>query len=59
MSSHPVFQEKNLLKTRIALSREILERDLEEERRAWLIHRLAYAHTPEDLTELITQVLVN
>lgn len=57
MTSHPMFQEKNLLKTRIALSREILERDLEEDRRAWLLHRLSYAHTPEELTEFIAQVL--
>lgn len=52
-----MFQEKNLLKTRVALSREILDRNLEEERRAWLLHRLAHAHTPEELSELITQVL--
>ncbi len=57
INSHPIFQEKNLLKTRVALSREILDRDLKEERRAWLLHRLAYAHTPEELSELISQVL--
>lgn len=57
INSHPMFQEKNLLKTRVALSREILDRNLEEERRAWLLHRLAHAHTPEELSELITQVL--
>jgi hypothetical protein len=55
--SHPRFQEKNLLKTRLALSREILDRNIEEDRRSWLLHRLSYAHSPEELSELITQVL--
>lgn len=55
--SHPLFQEKNLLKTRLALSQEILERELEEERRAWFLHRLSYAHTPDELSDLIAQVL--
>lgn len=54
--SHPRFQEKNLLKTRMELSRKILDSDLPEDKRTWLLHRLAYAHTPEEVTELITQV---
>lgn len=56
VSSHPRFQEKNLLKTRVELSRKILGSDLPEEKRSWLLHRLANAHTPEEVTELIAQV---
>jgi hypothetical protein len=56
-SAHPRFQEKNLLKTRLDLSREILSMNLPEDRRSWLIHRLSYAHTPEEVLELINQVL--
>ena len=56
-SSHPRFQEKNLLKTRVELSREILSMNLTEDRRSWLLHRLSYAHTPEEVTEFINQVL--
>ena len=57
ISSHPRFQEKNLLKTRIDLSHEITTMNLPENRRSWLLHRLAYAHTPEEVSELINQVL--
>lgn len=57
VSSHPRFQEKNLLKTRVGLSKKILDSELPEEKRAWLLHLLAHAHTPEEVTELITQVV--
>lgn len=57
VSSHPRFQEKNLLKTRVELSRKILESKLPEDQRSWLLHRLAHAHTPEEVTELIGQVI--
>ncbi len=57
ISSHPRFQEKNLLKTRVELSREILTMTLPEDRRSWLLHRLSHAHTPEEVAELINQVL--
>lgn len=56
MNQHPRFQEKNLLKTRVELSKKILDSELTEEKRTFLLHRLAYAHTPQDLIELITQV---
>ncbi len=56
-STHPRFQEKNLLKTRVELSREILSMNLSEDRRSWLLHLLSHAHTPEEVTELINQVL--
>ncbi len=56
-TAHPKFQEKNLLKTRIELSREVLNRDFPEERRSWLLHRLSHAHTPEEVIELIPQVM--
>jgi hypothetical protein len=55
-SAHPRFQEKNLLKTRSELSRQILSLEMEEDRRSWLLHRLSYAHSPEEVTELIAQV---
>jgi hypothetical protein len=57
-ASHPRFQEKNLLKTRIELSREILDGNFSEEKRSYLLHRLSYAHSPEEVTELITQVMI-
>ncbi len=57
VSSHPRFQEKNLLKTRIELSRKILDSDLPQEKQSWFLHRLAHAHTPEEVTELIAQVI--
>lgn len=56
-STHPRFQEKNLLKTRVELSREILSMNLPEDRRSWLLHLLSHAHTPEEVAELINQVL--
>ena len=56
VSSHPRFQEKNLLKTRVELSRKILDSNLPEEKQSWLLHLLAHAHTPEEVAELITQV---
>lgn len=57
VSSHPRFQEKNLLKSRVALSEEILSMELPEDRRSWLLHRLTNAHTPLEVTDLIAQVL--
>lgn len=57
VSSHPKFQEKNLLKSRAALSEEILSMELPEERRSWFLHQLTNAHTPQEVTELIAQVL--
>lgn len=57
ISSHPRFQEKNLLQTRVELSREILTMNLPEDRRSWFLHQLAHAHTPEEVAELINQVL--
>lgn len=57
ISSHPRFQEKNLLQTRVELSREILTMNLPEDRRSWLLHRLSHAHTPEEVLDLINQVL--
>ena len=56
INQHPRFQEKNLLKTRVELSKKILDSGLSDEKQSWLLHRLAYAHTPEELIELITQV---
>ena len=56
VNQHPRFQEKSLLKTRVELSKKILDSELTEEKRTWLLHRLAYAHTPQELIELITQV---
>ncbi len=57
ISSHPRFQEKNLLKVRHALSQEILSSNLPESRRSWLLHLLTHAHTPQEVSDLINQVL--
>ncbi len=55
--THPRFQEKNLLKTRGELAREISHLDVSRDRRDYLLHLLSHAHTPEDVAELITQVI--
>lgn len=56
LASHPKFKEKNLLRVRLDLSREILDLEMPEDQRAYLLHRLAHAHTTEEVTELITRV---
>lgn len=56
-AAHPRFQEKNLSKLRARLSQKILELETTEDRRSWLLHRLAYAHGPEEVAELAAQVL--
>lgn len=57
LSQHPKFQEKNLLKIRIEVSREILQLELPEDRRSYLLHQLSYAHSVEEVSELVAQVL--
>lgn len=53
---HPKFQEKNLLKMRIEVSKEILQLEISEDRRTYLLHQLAYTHSVEELSELVAQV---
>lgn len=54
---HPKFQEKNLLKIRMEVSKEILHLDMPEERRTYLLHQLAYTHSVEELSDFLTQVM--
>lgn len=56
LHQHPKFQEKNLLKMRLEVSREILELEMPEDRRSFLLHQLAYTHSAEELSDLVAQV---